>query len=411
MKITHISTYDKNGGAARAAYRLHHLLLEEGYDSNMLVMKKESDEEKIVLSKNNNLEKHFNSNMRKVRERTQFYKYRNRKNKIFFSYGNIGLDITNHELIKESDILHFHWINDSFININTLKKLKKMNKKIIFTLHDMWFFTGGCHYSSSCDKYEIICEECNILESKNKNDISNKIYNLKKNIYKNLDFDIVTCSKWLEECAKKSSLLKGKKVTTIPNVLDKNIFKDINKNLAREVLNLDKNSIYICFGALNSTSDPRKGFKYLIRALEELNKKYNNSINKNIKLLVFGSSNSKEELPFEATFMGKVYDEYTLSLIYNAADLFIAPSIEDNLPNTVLESLHCKTPVVAFNIGGMPDMIEHKLNGYLAEKENYSDLAKGIDYVINNIEDMNIEIKDNFKTDKIVKQLIEMYTK
>ena len=411
MKITHISTYDINGGAAKAAYRLHKSLLEKGYDSNMLVMKKESDEEKIILAKDGNIEKFLSSNGRKVRERLKFYRYRNRKNKIFFSYGNIGVNIIDDELIRSSDILHFHWINDSFINIKTLLKLKSMNKKIIFTLHDMWFFTGGCHYSADCIKYREQCMKCPILESNNENDISKKIYGLKRKIYNELDFDIITCSEWLAKCAKSSSLLHNKNIVTIPNVLDTKIFKKIDKKIARDILNLDKEAIYLCFGALNSTSDSRKGFSYLIKSLENLREIYNNNDNltRKIKLLVFGASNCKDKLPFDTIFMGKVHDEYTLSLIYNAADVFIAPSIEDNLPNTVLESLYCNTPVVAFNIGGMPDMIEHKVNGYLAEEKNYQDLSIGIDYVLKNVNKDNVMIKKNLQKDNVIRKLINLY--
>lgn len=406
MKITHISTYDISGGAAKAAYRLHNILLQQGYDSNMLVMKKDSDEERIFEAKSGKFSKYIISKVRRFFEKTLFYKYKNRENKILFSYGKIGLNISDYNIVKESDIIHLHWFNDSYINIETLKKLKSLNKKIIITLHDMWLFTGGCHYSGQCRKYEKICEKCTILESNKKNDISNHIYKYKEKLYKEIDFDIITCSNWLNDCASNSKLLKDKNIVTIPNILDKKIFKNIEKNVAREVLGLEKDSVYICFGAVSSTSDPRKGFEYLLKALHEF-KKYNKI--KKIKLLVFGSSSCKDDLPLETIFMGKVYDDYTLSLIYNAADVFVAPSLEDNLPNTVLESLYCNTPVVSFNIGGMPDMIEHKFNGYLAEVKDYKGLAKGIDYIINEFEEKDSLVKPNLNEEKIINCLDNLY--
>ncbi|AEX85585.1 glycosyltransferase [Marinitoga piezophila KA3] len=408
MKIVHVSTSDVEGGAAKAAYRLHKALLERGIESKMLVMSKKTDELYIDVAKNNYMEKYFFSNIRKLNEKVIWNKFKNRENPILFSSGKFGIDITKHPYILDANVIHLHWINANYISVKTLKKLKMLNKKIVWTFHDMWPFTGGCHYSSSCRKYEEKCGNCPILKTNNENDITRKIWNEKNKILKDLDITVITCSNWLGECAKKSSLFKEKNIYVVPNVLDNKIFKPIDKSFAREVLNLDKNRKYISFGAMNSTSDPRKGWKYLKEAITLLNEK-NPKIKEKLELLVFGTSHSKdiEELPFKIKFMGKVYDEYTLSLLYNASDVFVAPSLEDNLPNTVLESLHCGTPVVAFNIGGMSDMIIHKQNGYLAKYKDSVDLAKGIDWCLKNLN--SVYIRNNFNKEQVLNKLLHIY--
>lgn len=406
MKVVHVSTSDIGGGAAIAAHRLHLAMLEQGIDSKMLVLNKKTDELNIDMVKKDKAEKFILSNIRKLKEKFVFNKYKNRENPILFSSGKYGIDISNHPYILEADIIHMHWVNSNYISIDSLKKLQNLGKKIVWTLHDMWLFTGGCHYSSYCKNYEEKCGNCPILNTGQDKDVTRKIFNKKLSVLKEMNINIITCSKWLGECAKNSTLLKNKKIEIIPNLLNEDIFKLIDKKIARDVLGLNKNKKYLCFGAMNATGDPRKGYKYLKESLENL-KQLNN---KDIELLIFGASYSSdiEELPYKAKFIGRIYDEYTLSLIYNSANVFVSPSLEDNLPNTVLESLHCGTPVVAFNIGGMPDMIEHKRNGYLANYKDTEDLANGIKWVLDNLNNVKIE-NSELERKNIIKKIISLY--
>jgi len=411
MKVVHISTSDIDGGAAIAAYRLHLALLERGIDSKMLVMDEKGDGLNIDIAKKGRIEKYVFSNIRKLKEKKVLDKYKNRRNPILFSTGKYGVDISDHPYVKEADVLHLHWINRGYISLESLKKLGKLNKKIIWTLHDMWVFTGGCHYSNGCNRYQEQCGNCPILETNKEYDITRKTFKRKEKIFKKLSMTIITCSTWLWKCAKGSSLLRDKEIFVLPNVLDEKVFKKKKNGFAREVLNLDKNKKYICFGAVNSTTNPRKGWKYLKEAISLLSIQ-NPRMKNEVELLVFGASHSEdiEELPFKTRFVGKVSDEYTLALIYNAADAFVAPSLEENLPNTVLESLHCGTPVVAFNIGGMPDMIEHYKNGYLAKYRDVESLAKGIEWSLKNLDKVGFT-KDEFKKDNILNELLEIYSR
>jgi glycosyltransferase involved in cell wall biosynthesis len=408
LKVVHVNTSDIRGGAAIAAHRLHKSLLNENVDSKMLVMNKDSDEKEVIKAKNNNFEKHILSKIRVLIKKAILSKYRNRKD-IIFSPAKFGLDITQNKIIQEADVIHLHWVVGGYLSLNSLDKLFSLNKKIVWTLHDMWSFTGGCHYSGTCDKFTNNCGNCPILNSSKENDLSRKIFEKKSKIYNDKNLNIITCSNWLGECAKESKLLKNKNVNVIPNVLDENIFKHIDQNIAKDFLNLDKEKKYILFGAMNSTSDPRKGWDYLKKSLQIINDKYPDLKNE-VELLVFGASYSEDvkKLPFNVKFLGRFSDEIALSLIYNSADLFVAPSLEDNLPNTVLESLHCGTPVAAFDIGGMPDMIEHKENGYLAEFKSSDNLAKGIVWSLDNLDKVKINEK-YFNKDRIINDILEIY--
>jgi glycosyltransferase involved in cell wall biosynthesis len=306
------------------------------------------------------------------------FMYKNRKN-VNFSIAKAGISIINNTNIKAADIIHLHWFNRGYLSLFRLKELSNLNKPIIWTLHDMWAFTGGCHYSNGCDRYKNQCGFCPVLNSNREKDISRKTWKRKVETFMNMNMSIVTCSKWLGKCAESSSLLKMKTVFVIPNTLDTHIFKPIEKNVARNILNLPQDKKFVLFGATSAASEERKGFKYLI---ESLNLLYQNNVelSKKIEVLVFGasSSNEIEKLPYRIHFLGNLYDEYSLTLCYNAADVFIAPSLEDNLPNTVMEAISCGTPVIAFAVGGIPDMIEHNRNGYLAKPYEPEDLAKGI---------------------------------
>jgi glycosyltransferase involved in cell wall biosynthesis len=409
MKVVHVSTSDIGGGAAIAAHRLHLAMLEQGIDSKMLVMTKLTDEKEVELARKGKLEKFIFSNFRKMMNKIPLINY-NRKENIIFSTGNAGINISKHKYILETDVIYLHWIVGGFLSLRSLKKIAQLNKKIKWVLHDSWAFTGGCHVRYGCEKYQKSCGSCHMLNSKKEKDISKKIFNKKKKIYRNFkNLMIITPSKWLGECVKKSSLMKDFPVKVIPNVLDNHIFKPLDVKYCREILNLKNEKKYLLFGALDATKTSYKGWSYLKEALNILNANYPDLKNK-VELLVFGASHSDdiEKLPFKTKFMGKIYDEYTLSLIYNSANVFVSPSLEDNLPSTVLESLHCGTPVVAFNIGGMPDMIEHKRNGYLANYKDTEDLANGIKWVLDNLNNVKIE-NSELERKNIIKKIISLH--
>jgi glycosyltransferase involved in cell wall biosynthesis len=408
MKLLLLNTNDISGGAALAAYRLLKGLQQNGVQAQMLVQFKKSDDYSVIES----LTKWYKifGILRPIIDSIPVRFYRQRK-KIFFSPAILPNNISKKIKGINPDIVHLHWIASGFIRIETLAKI---NKPIIWTFHDSWAFTGGCHILFDCKKYIESCGCCPILNSNKKRDLSYRIWKRKEKSWKTLDLTIVTPSSWLGECAKKSSLFYKTRVEVIPNGIDLNRFKPIDKNIARDILCLPKDKKLILFGAMGVINDQNKGFYLLKEAL----KKASSKKNKNIELIIFGSSKPKDEenLGFKTHYLGQLNDEISLALVYSVADVFIIPSIQENLPNTVMESLACGTPVVAFDVGGIGDMIVHQKNGYLVNPFDTGDLAYGIKWVLeDNIrwgklsENARKKVVNEFDIVKVAKRYEDLY--
>jgi len=381
MRIAHLNSSNIHGGSGRAAYRIHKSLKEVGLDSRMFVSREfNPDLDVKVVS-----DKWVGKFLKKVRSRYEkqiLNKYRNREKKIF-SIASKGIDVARENIVRDADIINFHWINRCFLSLKSIKQIGKLNKPIVWTLHDMWAFTGGCHYSDGCRRYEERCGECPVLGSSKFRDLSWKILSKKLRGYKKLNSTIVAPSNWLADCAKNSALFKDCKIEVIPYSIDIEIFKPIEKEKACEILNISDDKYLVSFGMSSKADIKRKGVNYLIEALLIISHKFP-ELSEKIELLVFGIPRSEkiENIPFKTHFLGALHDDFTIDLCYNAADIFVLPSIEDNLPNTVIESLACGTPVVGFNVGGIPDMLTHKRNGYLADYKSSEDIARGIKWIL-----------------------------
>lgn len=414
MKILHINNYDILGGASLACLSINKALHSIGVTSEILTQSKLSNLDFVFEYEPNSLAK-LCTNARILLDAAAI-RFLTDRSKGRFSFPYIGVDISSHKKVKEADIIHLHWVNGGFFSLNTFKKLKELNKPIVWTFHDMWGFTGGCHYTGKCNNYLSECNNCPALKTGYINKFANKIYLGKKQIFNDFDFFIVTCSNWLANETKSSSLLKNKNTVVIPNPIDVETFKDFDKKESRKILGLSENKKYILFGTM-TISDKRKGYHFLLRAL----KKFANFIVKekdDYEILIFGSEKNVtlNEIPFKINSFGRLSDPQKLARLYNAADIFIAPSLEDNLPNTVMEALSSGTPVAAFNIGGMPDMIDHKQNGYLALPESIDDLADGIIWLFNQnnrlIElgkNARQKVLSNFTYDIVAKKYLNLY--
>lgn len=374
MNILIVNTSDIDGGAARAAYRLHKSLLALHVDSKMLVQNKSSDDF-TVMAETSKLHKGFNKLRPTIDSLpTRFFKDRTKTlfSPSWFGFGNI-VDKINE---INPDIVHLHWICGGMMSIEDISRIKA---PIVWSLHDMWAFTGGCHYDEECKGYEKDCGNCKVLGSDKENDLSRKIYNRKNKTFSKIEnMTIVGLSKWLSDCAQSSTLLKDKKHINLPNPIDTKIFKPFEKEKARELWSLPQNKKLVLFGAMGATSDPRKGFGELSEALHKLTCK-------DVEFVVFGSSEPKESqnFGFKTHYLGSLADDVSLVTLYSAVDVMVVPSLQENLSNAIMESLACGTPVVGFDIGGNGDMIEHQKNGYLAKSFEIDDLAYGIKWVIN----------------------------
>lgn len=375
MRILTVNNSDINGGAAIAAYRLHRSLLSQGLDAKMLVQEKLSDDSTVIGPKCKAL--NILTQLRPTVDSLPVRLYRNRSKGVFSQNWLPSSKVLKVVNDYDPDIVHLHWFCGGMMRIEDLSKIKK---PIVCSLHDMWLFTGGCHYSRKCDKYTHHCMRCVELATSRTNDLSRKIFRRKLKTYTKKDnMTIVGLSRWLKDCAEKSSLLRDKRVVNLPNPIDTSEFAPIDKVVAKDILGMPLDKKIVLFGAMSATSDERKGFKELAEAFKHIDHQL-------IELVVFGSSGSTEVSDFgsKIRYMGTLHDEISLKLLYSAADVLVVPSLQENLSNTIVEGQSCATPVAAFDVGGNSDIIDHKTNGYLAQPFQVSDLAKGIEWILYN---------------------------
>lgn len=363
MKVIILNSYSSKGGASRAAARLHEALRIIDVDCEFF----------SVYSSSPTFYKRFLYYARVLYDRLPGFFYA--KKKVMFSRGGIS----NNNLVKyinnsDADIVHFHWLNAGAISLSDIAKIEK---KIVWSLHDMWLFTGGCHYDQDCGAYVRQCGSCPILRSTKDNDLSRTVWQKKYDQFYSLDnFLVVGLSRWMVNRAQSSSLFENKCVVNLPNPIDTRKFQPLDKYDARRNLGLPNDKILVLFGAMSYQDDSRKGYKELVEALANLTEH-------NIELVTFGTGENDDALCFPVTYLGDISDDEKLILAYNAADMLVSPSIQENLSNVIMESLSCGTPVVCFDIGGNSDMVVHKKTGYLARPYQPIDLANGIDWLVN----------------------------
>lgn len=409
MKVTHLSTRDTQGGAARAAFRLHDGLRRIGVDSSMLVQDK-SSESNSVYGPDSSVGRGW-TKLRPHLEQLPLHLYRDRSDAPFHLQwlpDRLDAAVETHD----PSVIHLHWINSGFLQVETLAAF---NRPVVWTLHDMWPMTGGCHYSGSCTSYQTRCGECPQLGSTSENDLSRLTWLRKNRAWESVDLTVVSPSHWLADCARSSSLFESVPVRVVPYGIDCSVYKPILQKEARRMFGLPQGAPLILFGAMNATQNSRKGFDLLLEALNKLDA---GRLPSAPELVVFGAKSSEQapQTPFRTHFLGRLADDVALAALYSGVDVFVAPSREDNLPLAVQESLACGTPVVAFDIGGMPDMINHQSNGYLATSFDGGDLASGIEWCIEG-EERNDELSANARSsareryalEEIAKQYAELY--
>lgn len=380
MKVLIVNTSEYTGGAAIAANRLMKALINNGIKAKMLVRDKQTGQITVAsLPKSPLLRFKF------VWERFVIWAAnRFSKNNLFqIDIANTGTDITTLPEFKEADVIHLHWINQGFLSLNNINRIIESGKPIVWTMHDQWPSTGICHYSGTCTRYETECHHCPLLAGGgSSHDLANKVFRKKERMLRKAHIIFVTCSHWLEEKARHSSLMLSQEIVSIPNTINSAIFHPMDRKTLRKQNNLPTDKKLLLFGSLKLT-DPRKGIDYMMEACRIL-KETSPEWSSNIGIIVVG--NRADEIrrlfPFPVYAFDYVSDEKKMAQIYNMADVFITPSLEDNLPNTIVESMSCGVPCVGFRVGGIPEMIDHQINGYLAETANATDLAEGIRFVL-----------------------------
>lgn len=373
MKVAHFVTIDF-GGAYRAAARISDAMQSEACESTLYCRTKNSVQ---------------NPGTEILHSSTQRFlsKVKNVGN-LLFSSGEIvidkfGTDICQKKEFKDADVIILHWVN-SFISVTEIDRIAAQGKPVIWVMHDMWNFTGGCHYDRYCDRFKEECGACPILKSSNSHDRTYRECRKKYLHYRNKGIVFVSPSIWIQDCARQSMVLRGEQILRIRNPIPTDIYMPTDKKKAQEIWGIKTHKKVILFGAVKATENTQKGFHHLVGALNGLDKDQ-------YMVVMFGNNDNVSDMcGFETKAVGVVKDEKKLSLLYNAADVFVAPSEQDNYPSTVAEALACSTPVTAFNIGGMPDMIVHKQNGYLADLNCPQTLADGIVYCAQHNEELGM---------------------
>lgn len=386
MKVALINTSDVRGGAARAAYRLHKGFLKCAIDTNILVRHKLSSDEKVFrVVPENPVEMDVNYNSLNLIQKNYIDKNRTDISNTIFNLPYPGYDLSHLSIVHDADIINLHWIAN-YQSPHTIRKLIDLGKPVVWTLHDQWAFTGGCHYSAGCNNYKTNCSNCPQLAN-DTNSIAYAILRDKLDYFTGVNLTIVSPSKWLAECAKESKLFNEYRVETIPNSLETDYFTPLPKEEAKNKLGLSGDTITILFCAENGKVK-RKGYNELVESLRVFSSspKIQNLLSSNrIKLICFGQPNDNLFLLNIPTIpLGYLESDEEIRNAFCAADIYVLPSIEDNLPNTMLESMSCGTPVIAFDTGGMRDMIVDGKTGMLVPFRDTKNMGKAIlDLVLN----------------------------
>ena len=379
MRVFIVNTAERTGGAAIAANRLLHALNHNGVEARMLVRDRKTDASEVV-----NIPPSWRLKAKFLWERGIIWLANGLSKKGIFQVdiANTGTDITRMPEFQQADVIHLHWVNQGFLSLGNLERILASGKPVVVTLHDQWYFTGICHYSSDCEKYRTQCEHCPMLKG-HVMDLARRVFDRKRAMYEDRNLTFVGCSRWMADMARQSRLTQGHTVTNIPNAIDADVFKPMDKAAARQRHHLPADKKLILFGAQRIT-DERKGFRFLTEACEHI-AMHHPTLPKQLGVVVLGgdAQSVKEALPLPVYTVNYLSNEKEIAKLYNAADLFVTPSLQDNLPNTIVEAMACGTPCVGFNVGGIPEMIHHQQDGYVADYCDSLDFAQGIAWCLN----------------------------
>jgi glycosyltransferase involved in cell wall biosynthesis len=415
LKVVHLNTYDGNGGAGRACMRLNRALLSQNVDSKIIVHYKFGKNPQVGTFNKNPVQKAYTA-ATIILERILAKRYLKPLSRTPFSFTWFGRSVIRQPEVKNADIIHLHWINHGFLDPKHIAQIAKLNKPVVWTFHDSNAFTGGCHVRYTCDHYMRECGNCPLLINAGENDISHKIWQQKREAYNVLNFAIAAPSTWMQASVKNSSLMQGKAVNHIPNTLETDIFKPADKKEAKQKAGLPADKFIFLSGFMPSRKDLHKGTQYLLDSLELLKQRLGAEADQ-IELVIFGNRGTEgvPDFPFKTSFLGTISNDEQLAQYYAAADAFLIPSLEDNLPYTVMESLACGTPVIAFTTGGIPDMVQHQYNGYLATYKSAESFTDGMEWIIKHADQKLIQqqarqtIMEVFSEEVIAQKHIRLY--
>ncbi|EFA45085.1 glycosyltransferase, group 1 family protein [Hallella bergensis DSM 17361] len=380
MRVLLVNTHERAGGAAVATRRLLEALNNNGVKAKMLVANKETDNINVV-----GLPHPWRHRMAFLWERLCIFLHLRFSKKHLFGLdiANLGVDITSLPEFQQADIIHLAWINQGMLSLKGIRNILKSGKPVVWTMHDLWPVSGICHLSLGCERFKSGCSHCPYLpKGGGERDLSYRVWQEKNRLYEAENISFVACSRWLADEARASCLTRDHVVTTIPNPLNTSIFCKKDKALARKSLHLPLDRRLIAFIAQKVTNE-NKGMNYLIEACDRLVSMYP-KMKQSTGIVIIGghAEEFEQQLAMPVYSLGYIRDEKKMAEVYRSIDVFVLPSLSENLPNTIMEAMACGVPCVGFNIGGIPEMIDHCTNGYVANYRDAGDLAKGIHWIL-----------------------------
>ena len=415
MRVLIVNTSERTGGAAVAAHRLMDALNNNGVKAKMLVRDKLSDKLTVVtLPQTWRLQWHF------LWERIViwFYLYLNRRHLFELDLANTGSDITRLPEFQEADVIHLHWVNQGMLSLKNIRRILESGKPVVWTMHDIWPATAVCHLTLECRQFETFCHHCRLLPGGGSSqDLASRVWKRKQRMLDGQRISFVTCSEWLGNEARKSALLHGQTVETIPNPIDTRIYRPGSQQQARQLLGLPEQGRIILFVSQRATN-PNKGMQYLTEACKLLHADHPDW-HEHVSVAILGghAEEISNQLPFPTYALGYVNDENRIVSVYQAADVFVLPSLSENLPNTIMEAMACGVPCVGFRVGGIPEEIDHRENGYVADYRDAADLARGLYYVLEEADYAQLQhncqqkITHNYSQQRVARRYIELYNR
>lgn len=386
MKVLLINKSDSTGGAAIVTFRLMMALRTLGIDARMLVVEKLTDSPYVIQ-----VDEEYRYKYSFLAERLQIFTHNGFDRKDLFKADTaaFGLPLYRHPLVKEADIICLNWINQGMLSLDGIKKISRMGKPIIWTMHDMWNLTGVCHHAGKCDRYLEECGACRILHSRGNNDLSRIVHRRKEALYKEASIHFVAVSSWLEGKCRVSSLMRDVSLRTIPNAFPmppEACYKDSYEG-----------KISILFGAAR-LDDPIKGFPYLISMTEWLAGN-EPELSSRIELVTFGDirdSSILDRIAVPHRHLGRISGADRIRRIYSNAHIVVSSSLFETLPGTLVEGQAYGCIPVAFNRGGQPDIVDHLYSGFLARfsddiAQGGAALGRGIVWAAENIGDEMVD--------------------
>jgi glycosyltransferase involved in cell wall biosynthesis len=413
MRVLIVNTSERTGGAAVAASRLMEALNNNGVKAKMLVRDKETDRLTVAAVPGQKWMQFYFLWERFV---VWLRLYFNRKHLFEVDIANCGADVTQLPEFQEADVVHLHWINQGMLSLKGIRKILNTGKPVVWTMHDIWPATAICHLTLDCRNFETQCAHCRLLPGNGStNDLSTQIWKRKQQMLNDRQITFVTCSQWLAGEAQKSALLKGQRVVSIPNPIDTHIYTPKDKQQARHRVGLPTEGRIILFASQRVTNR-NKGMGYLLEACRLLAEQYPEK-KEDITVAILGGHAEEIEgqLPFRTCPLGYVNDEQRIVDIYNAADVFVLPSLSENLPNTIMEAMACGVPSVGFRIGGIPEEIDHQQNGYVADYCSSEDLARGIWWTLYEADHEAVrkaclqKVAHNYSQQSVANRYLEVY--